>query len=136
MAYTSASTDAALARLLNGGAGVHHWQSARRIWPDTRRLQLPFNDCCRLVLPCNAVHSIQQTEQIPNDPPRMGAKSTTPSNHPSTQNLGVGLYFFKISTNIMPKLLYCLQLSVYDHHYATKKAHMPIKPSRYQVILY
>ena len=27
---------------------------------------------------------IQQTEQIPNDPPRMGAKSTTNNNHPST----------------------------------------------------
>ena len=43
-----------------------------------------MDDCCRLVLPYNAVHSIQQTEQIPNDPPRMGAKSTTTSNHPST----------------------------------------------------
>ena len=32
------------------------------------------------MLPYNAVHSIQQTEQIPNDPPRMGAKN----NHPST----------------------------------------------------
>ena len=32
----------------------------------------------------NAVHSIQQTKQIPNDPPQMGAKSTTTSNHPST----------------------------------------------------
>ena len=36
------------------------------------------------MLPYNAVHSIQQTEQIPNDPPQMGAKSTTTSNHPST----------------------------------------------------
>ena len=52
--------------------------------PDTRRLQLPLDDCCRLVLPYNAVHSFQQTEQIPNDPPQMGAKSTTTSNHPST----------------------------------------------------
>ena len=43
-----------------------------------------MDDCCRLVLPYNAVHSIQQTEQIPNDPPQMGAKSTTTSNHPST----------------------------------------------------
>ena len=63
---------------------VRHWQSARRLWPDTRRLQLPLDDCCRLVLPYNAVHSIQQMQQIPNDPPRMGAKSTTTSNHPST----------------------------------------------------
>ena len=27
---------------------------------------------------------MELTEQIPNDPPRMGAKSTTTSNHPST----------------------------------------------------
>ena len=63
---------------------IRHWKSARRLWPDTRRLQLPLDDCCRLVLSYNAVHSIQQTEQIPNDPPQMGAKSTTTSNHPST----------------------------------------------------
>ena len=69
---------------LFGGIRVGHWQSARGLWPDTRRLQLPLDDCCRLVLPYNAVHSIQQTKQIPNDPPRMGAKSTTTSNHPST----------------------------------------------------
>ena len=29
-------------------------------------------------------YSMQLTEQIPNDPLRMGAKSTTTSNHPST----------------------------------------------------
>ena len=29
-------------------------------------------------------YSMQLTEQVPNDPPRMGAKSTTTSNHPST----------------------------------------------------
>ena len=29
-------------------------------------------------------YSMQLTEQIPNDPPRMGAQSTTTSNHPST----------------------------------------------------
>ena len=28
-------------------ARVPHWQSARRLWPDTRRLQLPLDDCCR-----------------------------------------------------------------------------------------
>ena len=39
-----------------------------------------MDDCCRLVLPFNAVHDIQQTKQIPNDPPRMGAKSTSTSN--------------------------------------------------------
>ena len=85
-AYTSASTDAgaALAPLLSGGTRVYHWQSAQRLWPDTRRLQLLLDDCCRLVLLYKAVHSIQQTEQIPNDPLRMGAKNTTTSNYPST----------------------------------------------------
>ena len=34
--------------------------------------------------PYNAIQSIQQTEQIPNDLPRMWTKSTTTSNHPST----------------------------------------------------
>ena len=29
-------------------------------------------------------YNMQLTEQIPNDPLRMGAKSTTTSNHPST----------------------------------------------------
>ena len=88
-AYTSVCTDAgaALAPLLSGGTRVRHWQYARRLWPDTRRLQLPLDDCCRLVLPYNAVHSIQQTEQILNDPPQMGEKSTTTSNHPSTPTL-------------------------------------------------
>ena len=83
-AYTSACTDAgaALAPLLSRGARVRHWQSARRLWQ--RRLQLLLDDCCRLVLPYNAEHSIQQTVQITNDPPQMGAKSTTTSNHPST----------------------------------------------------
>ena len=73
----------ALAMLLSGRTRVRHWQAALRLWPDTRREQLPLDDCCRLVLPYNAVHSIQQTQQIPNDPPRMGAKSTTTSHHPS-----------------------------------------------------
>ena len=72
-----------LAPLLSGGTRVSHRQSARRLWPDTRRLQLPLDDCCRLMLRYNAVHSIKQTKQIPNDTPRMGAKSTTTSNHPS-----------------------------------------------------
>ena len=86
MAYTSACTDAgaALAPLLSGGTRVCHWQSARRLWPDTKRLQLPLDDCCRLVLSYNAVLSIQQTKHIPNDHPQMGAKSTITSNHPST----------------------------------------------------
>ena len=46
---------AALAPLLSGGTRVHHWQSARRLWPDTRRLQLLLDDCCRLVLLHKAV---------------------------------------------------------------------------------
>ena len=56
-AYTSASTDAraALAPQWSGGTRVRHWQSARRLWPDTKRLQLPLDDCCRLVLPYHAV---------------------------------------------------------------------------------
>ena len=33
------------------------WQAARRLWQDTRRLQLPLGDCYS--------HSMQQTEQIP-----------------------------------------------------------------------
>ena len=35
-------------------------------------------------------YSMQLTEQSPNDPPRIGAKSTTTSNHPSTP---ANLYF-------------------------------------------
>ena len=55
-AYNSACTDvgAALAPLLSRGTRVCHWQSTRRVWPDTRRPQLPLDDCCRLVLPYNA----------------------------------------------------------------------------------
>ena len=33
---------AALALLLSGGTRVRHWQSTRRLWPDTKRLQLPL----------------------------------------------------------------------------------------------
>ena len=39
------------------------------------------------MLPYNAKHSIQQTEQIPNDPTRMGAKSNTTSNHHSISGI-------------------------------------------------
>ena len=42
-------------------------------------------------------YSIQQTEQIPNDPPRMGARSTTTSNHPSTPATLV--YFWRHPAN-------------------------------------
>ena len=64
-AYTSACTDAgaALAPLLNGGTRVRHLKSARGLCPDTRRLQLPLDHCCRLVLPYNAVqHSTDGTD--------------------------------------------------------------------------
>ena len=65
MAYTSACTDAraALASQLSWGTRVRHWQSARRLWPDTRRLQLPLDDCCRLVLPYHAIqHATDGTD--------------------------------------------------------------------------
>ena len=41
-AYISASTDAgaALAPLFRGRTMVCHWQSAQRLWPDTRRMHL------------------------------------------------------------------------------------------------
>ena len=52
----------ALAPLLSGGTRVHHWQSARRLWPDTRRLQLLLDDCCRLVLLYTAF--IQQNRSL------------------------------------------------------------------------
>ena len=63
-AYTSACTDAraALAPQLSGENRVRHWQSARR-WPDTRRLRLPLDDCCRLVLPYHALqHATDGTD--------------------------------------------------------------------------
>ena len=72
---------AALALLLNGRTRVHHWQSAQRLWPNTWRLQLPLDDCYRLVLPYHALqHAVDGTD--PSDPPRMEAKKTT-SNHSS-----------------------------------------------------
>ena len=112
IAYISACTDAgaALAPLLSRGTRVHHWQSALRLWPDTRRLQLPLDDCCRLVLPYNAVHSIQQTKQIPNDPPRMGAKSTTTSNHPSTPVVVVVLVVVVVAVVVLVLVLLVLLL--------------------------
>ena len=46
-------------------------------------------------------YSMQQTEQIPNDPSRMGAKSTTNSNHPSTPACAqITLIFQKVVTEI------------------------------------
>ena len=84
-AYTSACIDAgaALHVLLSGETRVHHWQYVRSLWPDTRMLQFPWMipvDWCFHTMP----YSMQQTEQIPNDPPRMGTKSTTNRNHHST----------------------------------------------------
>ena len=41
-------------------------QSVRRLWPDTRRLQLPLDDCCRLVLPYHAIqHATDGTVTSP-----------------------------------------------------------------------
>ena len=64
-AYTSVCADsrAALAPQLSGRTRVRHWQSSRRLWPDTRRLQLPLDDCCRPVLPCHSVqHATDGTD--------------------------------------------------------------------------
>ena len=61
-----ASTDAraALVPKLSGGTRVRHWQSAQKLWPDTRRPQLPLDDCCRLVLPYHAIqHATDGTDQ-------------------------------------------------------------------------
>ena len=42
---------------------TRHWQSARRLWPDMRRLQFPLDYCCRLMLPYNAVqHATDGTD--------------------------------------------------------------------------
>ena len=55
------------------GTRVCHWQSAQRLWPDSWRLQLPLDDCCRLMLPYHALkHATDGTD--PRDPDRMGAK--------------------------------------------------------------
>ena len=48
--------------------------SAQRLWPDTRRLQLPLDDCCRLVLPYNAVHSINRRNRSLMTLPGWGRK--------------------------------------------------------------
>ena len=74
---------AVLAPLLNGGARVQRWQSARRLWPDTWRMEFPLNDDYRLVRPYHALRDARDGID-PSDPPRMGAKSTTTSNHSST----------------------------------------------------
>ena len=41
-------------------------------------------------------YSMQLTEQIPNDPRRMGAKSTTTSNHPSTPSSVVQYMYYVV----------------------------------------
>ena len=62
---------ALIRELSNWGTRVRHCKSARRLWPDSWRLQLPLYDCCRLVLPYHAVkHATDGTD--PCDPPRMG----------------------------------------------------------------
>ena len=65
--HAIASTDAgaALAPLLSGGTRVYHsGQSARRLWPDTRRLQLLLDDCCRLVLLHKAVKAFNRRNRF------------------------------------------------------------------------
>ena len=84
-AYTSACTDAgaALAPLLIGEPGYATGNPPKdygQIRGDSSFPWMIAVDYCFRTMP----YSIQQTEQIPNDPPRMGAKSTTTSNHPST----------------------------------------------------
>ena len=61
-ACTSASTDAraALSPHSCEGTRVRLWQSALKLLPDMRRLQLPLDDCCRLVLPYHAEISVAQ----------------------------------------------------------------------------
>ena len=79
------STRAALAPQLRGGTRVCHWQYARRLWSDTRRLHLLLDDCCKLVLPYHAVqYATVRNRSLGNDSPRMGAESTTTIKHPST----------------------------------------------------
>ena len=75
-----------LAPLLNGGTRGSHWQSAWRLSPDTWRLGLPLDDCCRLVLPYHAV-SCSTSCNIRNISQwllLMGTNSSTTINHPST----------------------------------------------------
>ena len=80
-AYTDTGT--ASAPLFSGETKVPCWQSAQKLCPDTWRLQLPLDDCCKLVLPYHAVQ--QATDGTDSsDVPKMGAKSTTTSNHPRT----------------------------------------------------
>ena len=59
IATATACTDAgaALAPLLSRGTRVRHWQSARRLWPDTRRLQPSLDDCCPRLVPL--YHAVQ-----------------------------------------------------------------------------
>ena len=76
LGLNSSCTDAgaALAPLSSRGTRVTYWQSSRRLRPDSWRLQLPLDDCCRLVLLCHAVLSMRQTEEIPVTFPGWGRK--------------------------------------------------------------
>ena len=56
-------------------------------------------------------YSMQLTEQIPNNPPRMGAKSTTTSNHPSTP-VGVPNVAKANAENIIKALTNTLDVAV------------------------
>ena len=87
MANTSGCTDAgaALTPLLSGRTRVRHCvQCTQRLWSGTWRLKLTLYNRYRLVLTYHAKQlATDSIQQIPNDPPQVGAKSTTTGNHPS-----------------------------------------------------
>ena len=69
-AYTSVCTDAGVAL----GTRVYHLQSPRRLWPDTRRLKMPLDDCCRRVLPYNPNTAFNRRNRSLMTLPRWGQK--------------------------------------------------------------
>ena len=63
--------------------GSTRWQKEWRLWPDWWRLQLPFDDCCRLVLPYHVVE--HATDGITNKLSQMETTINTLNNQPSTR---------------------------------------------------
>ena len=48
---------------LSGGTKVRRLLATLRLWSETRSLQLPFDDCCRLLFPYHAVqHATEETD--------------------------------------------------------------------------
>ena len=87
---------------MSGGTRVRRWQSARRLWLDTWRLQLPLCNCCRLVLPYHVVQHATD-EHISNDPSQAeGGGGTTTSNHPNTPSTRV--YYWVSATRMKTKI--------------------------------